>query len=128
MTLLCAENSKELRDWYRHILEFDHVQGDIEVEDWVYYMKNCKYVITDSFHGTCFAVIFQKNFLTFVNRQPDRFSVFKKFTGTSERIMEPGQEIDYDEALKDLDYKIINQQLQNERKKSLEWLENAIKA
>lgn len=123
-----SENSKELRDWYRHILEFDHVLGDIEVEDWVYYMKNCKYVITDSFHGTCFAVIFQKNFLTFVNRQPDRFSVFKKFTGTSERIMKPGQEIDYDEVIKDLDYEVITQQLQNERKKSLEWLENAIKA
>lgn len=123
-----SENSKELRDWYRHILEFDHVQGDIEVEDWVYYMKNCKYVITDSFHGTCFAVIFQKNFLTFVNRQPDRFSVFKKFTGTSERIKKPGQTIDYDEVMKQLDYITIHQQLQEERAKSLEWLERALKS
>lgn len=32
------------------------------VDEFLYLMKNAKYIITDSFHGTAFSVIFQKDF------------------------------------------------------------------
>lgn len=121
-----SENSSETRDLYRHVLEFDNVQGDIEVEDWLYYMKNCQYVITDSFHGTCFSVIFQKPYIAFVNRQPDRFQVFDKFSGASDRIFKPGEEIDYEKMTENLDYQTIGSQLEQEKQKSLAWLEEAV--
>lgn len=117
------------RDLYRHILEFDNVKSDLEVADWVYYMKNCQFVITDSFHGTCFSVIFEKRFLTFVNRQPDRFSIFRQLTGAGERILEELDQIkteDMEKYVEELDYDTIRSELVAEKERSLMWLEEAL--
>lgn len=35
------------------------------VEEWLSYMRDAKYVITNSFHGSAFALLFEKPFLTF---------------------------------------------------------------
>lgn len=37
------------------------------VEEWLYYIKNCKFFVGDSFHGLCFSLIFNKPFLITVN-------------------------------------------------------------
>ena len=38
--------------------------GDVKInlspEEWVYYFANSEFVITDSYHGTCFSMIFEK--------------------------------------------------------------------
>lgn len=122
-----SENSSQKRDEYRHILEFDNVMGDIEVEDWIYYMKNCQFVITDSFHGTCFAVIFKKRYMTFINRQPGRFQVFGKFTGTSDRISARVEMNSLSRYLEEMDYDTIHKELAQERERCLKWLENTLK-
>ena len=124
-----SENSPDGRDLYRHILEFDNVKGDIEVEDWVYYMKNCRFVITDSFHGTCFSVIFEKRFVTFVNRQPDRFSIFQELTGIGQRILEQLDQVrseDLEKYLEEPDYDTIRAELVVKKQYSLDWLEGAL--
>lgn len=121
-----SENSPEKREEYRHILEFDNVKGDIEVEDWIYYMKHCEFVITDSFHGTCFSVIYQKRFLTFVNRQPDRFQIFEKLPGTGNRILRDCKDINPALYLENLDYHRIGEELAKEQSRSLDWLEKAL--
>lgn len=121
-----SENSAELREEYRHILEFDNVKGDIEVEDWIYYMKHCEFVITDSFHGTCFATIYHKRFLTFVNRQPDRFQIFDRFPGAGERIVTDTRDINPAAYLEELDYDAIQQALDREKETSLAWLHEAL--
>lgn len=36
---------------------------NLQVEDWLYYLKNAKFVLTDSCHGASFALIFRKNLL-----------------------------------------------------------------
>lgn len=36
---------------------------DDGIEGWLYYLINCKLLITNSFHGVCFALIFNKNFV-----------------------------------------------------------------
>lgn len=125
-----SENSPARRDLYRHILEFDNVKGDIEVEDWVYYMKNCRFVITDSFHGTCFSVIFEKRFVTFVNRQPDRFSLFQELTGIGQRILEQLDQVrseDLEKYLEEPDYDTIRAELAEKKQHSLDWLEEALR-
>lgn len=35
--------------------------------EWLNYIKNAKFIITDSFHGVCFSIIFKKNFV-YVNQ------------------------------------------------------------
>lgn len=41
----------------------DIAPSSIGPEDFVYLLSNAKYVITDSFHGTAFSIIFEKQFL-----------------------------------------------------------------
>ncbi len=54
----------------------------VSVEDWLYLLKNSDYVVTDSFHGTCFAILFNKPFICLANtdRGGSRFtSLFDTF-------------------------------------------------
>ena len=44
------------------------LQYDGSVENFIQNMNKCKYVITDSYHGTCFSLIFGKSFITYKNR------------------------------------------------------------
>jgi hypothetical protein len=41
---------------------------EIEVEEFLTAIKNCRYFITDSFHGVCFALIFKKPFICLINQ------------------------------------------------------------
>ena len=43
-----------------------------QVLEFLYGIINCKAVITDSFHGTVFSLIFKKPFISFVNKINDR--------------------------------------------------------
>ena len=121
-----SENSAREREKNRHILEFDHVLGNIEVEDWVCYMNRAEFVVTDSFHGTCFAVIFGKRFLSFVNRQPGRFQVFNRFSGLSRRIVgaQEGKGLAerMEAYLEEIDYETVERELEAARLESLTWL------
>ena len=48
-----------------------------QVTEFLYGIANCKAVITDSFHGTVFSIIFKKPFITFKNLKNDnRFNKF----------------------------------------------------
>jgi hypothetical protein len=53
------------------VIYVDHGQNDLykkyhaTIYDWLYLMDNAKYVITNSFHGIVFAIIFQKQFAAF---------------------------------------------------------------
>lgn len=46
-----------------HLLQnYDHaLVGSDGVSAWLYYLSNAEYVITNSFHGTCLSLIFEKN-------------------------------------------------------------------
>ncbi len=41
--------------------------AQLNVEEWLAYFRDCEYVVTDSFHGTAFSIIFKKEFNTIVN-------------------------------------------------------------
>lgn len=110
----------------RRELDFAYICSDPTVEDFLYLFQNCQYVVTDSFHGTCFSLIFRKNFMSFVNRQPDRFTVFQKFGDASRHIgTSPSQDF-LETCLQPLDYDAIYRDLERERERSRKWLEDAL--
>jgi hypothetical protein len=43
--------------------KYDYKISDAGPEDFLYFYKNCSFVVTDSFHGVCFSLIFEKKFL-----------------------------------------------------------------
>ncbi len=91
--------------------------SNLSVEEFLAYIKNSKLFITDSFHGTCFALIFNKKFLTISNenRGNSRFeSLFKTF------------ELGYDNLDTPTDWDKINQIISIQREKGLDFLKNAL--
>lgn len=47
--------------------EYDKKISDAGLEEFLYYFRNSSFVITDSFHGVCFSLIFEKKFLATVS-------------------------------------------------------------
>ena len=103
---------------------------EYSVEDWLYAIKNCNFFITDSFHGVCFALIFNKPFfcITNIERGSARFSslintfkINKFFRDTSNLDISIIKDIDYI-----YEFDIINKIIDKEKHKSIKWLSNAI--
>ena len=88
------------------------------------YIKNCKYFITDSFHGTAFALIFNKQFFEILpnNKTGSRNQSILRLTGLENRII-----YDFDDfSLVDdkIDYDKVNSIILNERVKSIKILKD----
>lgn len=63
------------------------------VENFIYGISHCEAVITDSFHGTIFSIIFQKPFISFSNeiRGKARFDSLRETFNLDERILVPSK-------------------------------------
>lgn len=111
------------------------VISEVKPENYLYAYKNAKYVITDSFHGSCFSFIFRKPFSVFYNekRGADRFKNLMSLFGLndSRRIYDT---MDENKILNStsVDFKIdYSEGIINVKKKagaSLSWLKDALAA
>lgn len=97
--------------------------------DWLWLIKNSDFVLTDSFHGACFAIIFNKPFICFVNKQRgmSRFDTLAEAFNIKDRFIDEAD----DNLLKNLveekiDYKTVNEIINFEKERSLIWLKSAI--
>ena len=107
----------------------DEVLPDIDVQDWLYYIKNCDYFITDSCHGASFAIIYHRNFACIGNEQRGMarfYSLVNLFHLENHLIMNPLDLLEKEEMFEKIDYDAIEQILQSERARSYEWLETAL--
>lgn len=93
------------------------------VEDWLKGFRDSDYVITDSFHGTVFAIIFNKPFITILNRERgvDRFNTLLGLFGLSDRLITSHDELERI-INKPIDFKMVNQRLHEEKIKSIDFL------
>ena len=112
--------------------EMFQVISEVKPENWLYAYENSKYVVTDSFHGSCFSFIFQKPFSVFFNttRGADRFvNLMNLFEiGDERRIYENYSQEDVDRNAKisyEIDYSAGNAKVATESKRSFEWLRSA---
>ncbi len=90
------------------------------------YINEAECLITDSFHGTAFAVNFNKNFVNVItdNETATRNISILNLTHLSNRIVKNKNDIDL--ALKKIDFSYANKVLKTERKNSLNTLKNMI--
>lgn len=98
------------------------------VEEWISMIKNSELVITDSFHGMCFALIYEKEFFIVFNskcwRGYDRFIDLLSVLGLEDRIIEEGYEINT--KVQKINYQKVKDTLSNLRKNSEAWLKDAL--
>lgn len=62
---------------------------NISVEEWLKAFIEAEYIITDSFHGACFALLFNKKFIAIVNKKRGaaRFESLQKKFGLEEQFV-----------------------------------------
>ncbi len=100
------------------------------IEDLVKAYSKCEFVVTDSFHGTCFAIIFNKPFISIANhsRGAKRFESLLRWTGLTDRMVNSVEEIfSKPELLNPINYAAVNEKVAAFKFKSLEWLKAALK-
>lgn len=107
----------------------NHVFNNCGVEEFVNLFYNCNYVVTSSFHGTAFAINFNKPFYTIVkdekfndNRQ---ISIIEQLGIDRKCIVKVGTPMK-DVQAPVFDYSTINEKLDIIKKESKEYLINSI--
>lgn len=89
-----------------------------------------EFVITDSFHGMCFSIIFHKPFIAVINeeRGGTRFRELTSKLGLSDRIVTADVEQEKIKAICDqeIDYKKVDSIIEMEKERSLNWLKRAL--
>lgn len=107
------------------------VEADVEAYDFLKLYANCAYVVTDSFHGTAFALKFSKPFASIGNKRRGmtRFKSILKLVGLQDRFtLNPKDIIERDEHfMSPVDYVRVNKVLEQDTKRSREWLGAALK-
>ncbi len=113
-------------------LEIDDIINKVEFVDWIAYFANASYIITDSFHGTCFSIIFEKRYISLKAGTTQRFDSLANMLGSADdtqRVQIFGDArplIGKTDVYKDLDYNEIRQKIAVKRQECLGWLEKAL--
>lgn len=77
----------------RFVGQLDWVNGVDSMETWIDCLAKASYVITDSFHGTVFSLLFEKEFLSISNsaRGGSRFKSLLDSVGLQDRLIDSSQ-------------------------------------
>jgi hypothetical protein len=99
----------------------------LSVEDWFSMIANSSMVVTDSFHGTVFSILFHREFYSIVNiaRGGTRFASLLNPLGLEYRMGDVSQLQSLE--LSSIDWKQVDHILDKQRKDSINFLTNALK-
>ena len=105
---------------------------DVNVKEWLYLFNNAGLVLTDSFHGTCFSVIFRKPFISMRNnfRGGKRFTYLLEGLGLADHLIDKPEgfvtkfnELGIDHKI---DYDRVEELARPEKERCLSWLKGAL--
>ncbi len=101
------------------------------IEEWISSFRDADYIVTDSFHGTLFAILFERKFVTVVNHQrgASRFESLLAMVGLESRMVECSAKSEEvcDLLGREIDYVEVGRRVEKLRRQSLEFLENSLK-
>ena len=113
-----------------HDVSVRFADDETNVEMFMKMIYNAKYVITDSYHGFCFALIFNKNFACFRNtlRGNDRFETIATILKTTEeKFANEGSEDVTKQLDAFIDWRKVNHEISIQREAGEKWLINALR-
>lgn len=93
---------------------------------WLYVMRNASFICTNSFHGTSFATIFRRPFISVSGKVPAaniRMTNFLSQCGMSSQFIDAISQIDNAFGL---DYSLVETSIEAYRQRSLDWLRSAL--
>jgi hypothetical protein len=110
-----------------HLKRFNKTKITYSVPEWLVSFFNADFVVTDSFHGMVFSIIFEKDFIVIGNhdRGLDRFTSLLSLLGLEDRMVFSMEDLK-DKKINSIDYTRVNKILEENKKSSLEFLMGAL--
>ena len=129
LVIICdADRFADLKAKYNS----DEIVEKPEFVDWLAYYANADRIITDSFHGTCFSIIFHKKYAAIQAGTKERFTSLANVL----RVEDPAEVNIYEsedavlsaaDPFKAVDFNHIDECIKSEKTRCLNWLNNALK-
>jgi polysaccharide pyruvyl transferase WcaK-like protein len=108
----------------------NYIIKDCDIYEWLARIKNSKIVVTNSFHGTVFSLIFHKPFITVAvpgSGMNDRLTTLLSSLGLSERFLDDFNKETIDELIeKDINWQEVDKKINDLRGLSAEFLLEAL--
>lgn len=94
--------------------------------EFLWLFDNADFIVTDSFHGTAFSLVFKKNFFSTIAapKKAERIISILNEIGLASRIVESPDEIKKDNIL--INYEMANRRLSEKRRQSIAYLKLAL--
>ena len=110
---------------------FDEEEFPLSIEKWLFQISNADFVVTDSYHGCIFSIIFKKQFIVIENPQRgnDRFETLLRSLGLENRIISLTGTDYYNRKsnlLQLIDYDVVSEKLTEMKTASLNFLKGAL--
>jgi len=115
---------KKLSEKYNLQIKRIKYKNGFAPADFLNAIKTAEYVVTDSFHGACFSIIYNKKFICLTNkaRGNARFnSLIQSFKIKEPFIEDITQIKDISDLFKEIDYKSIEEVIKKEKAKAEVW-------
>lgn len=99
------------------------------VEQWLKSFRDSRYVVTDSFHGTVFSIIFNKPFIAIGNKERGlaRFTSLLKMFGLEDRLVTSVDDVTEELINKPIDWNAVNAKIKSEQKRSFDYLKKHLR-
>ncbi|MCX4294034.1 MAG: polysaccharide pyruvyl transferase family protein [Prevotella sp.] len=126
---LVEERAIELlyKRYFNRIPRFSKLPSVI---DWLNQIRNSEYIVTDSYHGLLFSIIFKKQFVIYdrVAGGSERYKSILEYLGLSDRLFHKEDNIDVvvNKLKEKIDYISVEQKLETFRSLSLDYLRSAL--
>lgn len=104
------------------------IAKDYSPEEFCKLYRDAKFVVTDSYHGTCFSIIFRKPFVSLINaeRGKVRYKMFDAF-GIKHRFYATPEEIYKTDAwMTPVDFEIAEKAIKQKARFARKWLAKAL--
>ena len=96
--------------------------ADFGPAEFLYYIKNAEYVVTNSFHGTVFSILYQRKFFS-VYKKNGRVDNLLGFLNIPNRHVETAEQMDLENVI---DYADVQEKLAAYRRTSIQFLEESL--
>lgn len=109
-------------------LNLPNTLPNITAYDLLKYFSKATFIISDSFHGTAFALVYNKPFISITNKQRgiSRFQTLLGKVGMMNRLVDDKNIPENERFLYHLDFSNANRILAAERARAVAWLKNAV--
>lgn len=112
----------EMHFYKQYGLRGHNQRADFGPEDFLNHIRNAEFVVTNSFHGTVFSILYQKPFYSVFENDARKESILQSLD-LSDRHIFSTEQIDLDTVI---DYPSCHEKLRSLRQSSLDFLDTAL--